>query len=553
MIRFFSINMTLHNICLRIFAGSLLVFLKTTSAVAVTGMEMRPNLSSSTNVVNNTINYERFTNRPKLVVTIVIDQFRADYLTRFEKQFLNASKSIGSGKLGGFRELIENGSYFPFSQYEVLQNMTCPGHAMILTGSNPAKTGISLNEYFDQKSKKLKYCVEDEKDGVSPRRLLTTTVGDELKNVSSDSKVFTVALKDRSAVGLGGHRANLALWFNSKNAKWETSTYYTNELPKWVQSENQRIEKLQAEKKIPKLEKKEWLSWSGGIDLSFDLLMQAIVNEKLGQRTSVNQPVRDLVAISLSTHDVLGHKFGPNAQEMEQITLHEDKVISKFLNDLNKIFPGLKDVVVVLTADHGVSPDSEYLKDKKIDSDRLDYLGIISRMNKNLDQAFGEQKEPWIISFQSFNFYLNHEKISERKLNLNEVLQVCKKSLLAENGVADVLVAEQILQNNIPVFLKPGLKEYFLTEFRNSFLPNQNGDLILVPKPFYYEAAENKATHMTAYNYDRMVPVVFYGGGIKKSVFINSAKVIDIAPTLSFMLGILPPPTSEGIVLPVYK
>lgn len=480
------------------------------------------------------IPYQKFTKRPKLVVTIVIDQFRADYLTRFEKQFLKAGHGKG-GSLAGFNELIERGAYFPFSEYEVLQNMTCPGHAMILTGSYPVKTGISLNEYFDQATQKQKYCVEDPKDGISPRALQTSTVGDELKNVSPKSKVFTMALKDRSAVALGGHRADMALWIDSKKGAWQTSSYYGSELPSWVMEENSKIQKDIQSGQIPKMSGKEWMTWTGGVDLAFSLLKKAIVSEKLGKRG-----VSDVVAMSISTHDALGHKYGPNSEEMEKITLHEDQQLSLFLNELNKLFPKLEDVVVVLTADHGVAPEAGYLSDKKIPSGRIDQLAAIKNINKKLDQAFGSMKEPWVVAVQSFNYYLNKTKIIERGLKTSEVAKVVKSSLLEETGIADVIIGSEELN-------------LFHSEFRNAFIPTQNGDVIIVPKPFYYETGDSRATHMTDYNYDKMVPIVFYGGAIKKSVFINSAKVVDIAPTLSFMLGTLPPATSQGKVLPVYN
>ena len=194
--------------------------------------------------------------KPKLIVVLIIDQFRADYLTRFKERFLPAQNKKGA--IGGFNYLISNGAYFPYAQYEILQAMTGPGHASLLTGSYPYQSGIPINDWYDSQSGKNMYCVEDEASpivglkensdlkkirGMSPKNLIGTTVGDELKNAGYPSKVISIALKDRAAILLGGHRADLALWFDPSSFQWVSSKYYLPEdhLPTWVTTLNEEI------------------------------------------------------------------------------------------------------------------------------------------------------------------------------------------------------------------------------------------------------------------------------------------------------------------------
>jgi hypothetical protein len=194
------------------------------------------------------IKLESFLSRPKLTLVLVIDQFRADYLTRFASRFLPSSGK--NGEVGGFKYLMSKGAYFPQAKYDVLENMTCPGHATILTGSYPYLSGIVLNEWYDRSLGRMIYCVDDgdsplvgsdlkgAESGVSPKNLVGTTVGDELKNSGRPSKIISIALKDRAAILLGGHRADLAVWLSS-NYRWVSSRYYVKdkELPRWIETQ----------------------------------------------------------------------------------------------------------------------------------------------------------------------------------------------------------------------------------------------------------------------------------------------------------------------------
>lgn len=483
-----------------------------------------------------------FSKRPKLVVMIVIDQFRADYLTRFQNQFLPAEKNQ---KLGGFKFLMDKSAYFPFAQYDVFQNMTCPGHAMISTGSRPYLNGIALNDYYDRQENKIVYCVDDDKDDVSPRRLNSTTFGDEIKNAGVKSKIFSLALKDRSAVMLGGHRADLALWMDYKNFQWRTSSFYAQDLPAWLKIFNQKIgamkndEVIFQDKKV-KLFSRQGLSIQYGIDQSFLLAEEIIKNEKLGQTSNL-----DVLALSLSTHDMLGHFLGPNASELEKLTLYEDQRLSQFLNTLKKQLGSLKDVEIVLTADHGVAPTVDYAQKAKFSSDKLDYLQLYKKINERLDEKFGSVKKSWIAASKTFHFYFDQSLLKEKKLNSSEVEIEAKKALEGLAGVHMVLLRSDLLKGVFP----PGeLGE----QVKRQFAPGISGDFIIVPKTFFMEKDDNTTTHMTGYSYDRTVPVIFFGAKFKPGVYSTPAKVIDIAPTLNFSLGVLPPASSEGQVLPIF-
>lgn len=343
--------------------------------------------------------------KSKLIVVLIIDQFRADYLTRFKERFLPAKNT--NGTLGGFNYLISNGAYFPYAQYDVLQSMTGPGHSTLLSGSYPYQSGIPLNDWYDSKLRENIYCVGDKDSpivgladnkgypGMSPKNFIGSTVGDELKNAGYPSKVISIALKDRAAILMGGHRADLSLWFDPKSFQWISSKYYLPDgnLPSWVTKLNEEVKikknptkvwsaKLQEtiksyfsttstypnDKKIigkigPNFNhgiaacSPEELSSPYGTELTAQAALRAIDFYELGKNKTP-----DLLAVSFSSHDYVGHAFGPNSKEIEDMTVSEDRVISTFLNALkNKIPGGLNEVVVVLSADHGVAPNSDWL------------------------------------------------------------------------------------------------------------------------------------------------------------------------------------------------
>ncbi len=497
--------------------------------------------------------------KPKLIVVLVIDQMRADYLSRFESRFQKPNSKVP----GGFKYLMSEGAYFPMAEYDVLQNITCPGHAMILTGAHPNMNGVILNDWYDKVARKSVYCAADEKDKISPRNLKTSTVGDELKNAGYKSKVIGIALKDRAAVMLGGHRADHALWFDDKSHQWVTSTYYSadNSVPAWVSKENELLLKqigteyvwqstdkptgLTEGSEIPFLKKSKigdakTLALPYGVDLTMNLATEAIKSLKLGKGSDP-----DLLAISLSSHDMLGHAFGPNSREMEELTVSEDRSLAKFFSFLQSQAL-LKNTLIVLTADHGIAPTKEYAINAKLDAGKFDYLEIFKKINSHLDKKYGRPKNnQWIASFLALNFYLDRATLAEKKLDLSEVETEIKKVLLEEPGVWYVVTSSEYRKGELP----PG---EIGQQLSRQYIVEQSGDLILIPRPFYMESADKATTHVTGFSYDRTVPLAIAGPGIQKGIYPKRAQILDIAPTLSFMLGIVPPATSHGQILDIF-
>jgi predicted AlkP superfamily pyrophosphatase or phosphodiesterase len=494
--------------------------------------------------------------KPQLLVVIVIDQLRSDYLTRFEKRFLPPGKY-------GFKYLMSEGAYFPHAEYNVLHSMTCSGHAMISTGAHPVMNGIIMNDWFDKNSNKKIYCADDEKYGLSPRNLKTTTFSDELKNAGYKSQVVGISLKDRSAIMLTGHRPDHVYWIDEKNFQWTTSTYYRPDksVPSWVNSQNETIKKLLGKeavwesnekttgltenadgpfKKTFKYGDKDSVAYPFGVHVTLDLAMTAVKELKLGKSGSP-----DVLAVSLSSHDILGHRFGPNAREMEEMIVEEDRALSKFLGFLNK--EGLLDKsLIVLTADHGVAPAVEYVKANKLDVEKINYLNLYKNLNAHLDRKFGKPKKEWIASHLTLNFYFDRSVLSDKKLSLEEVEKEAKKVLSKEPGVWFVFTSSEV-PNGLTI--PPELSAQALRQYESS----KSGDVVIIPVPFFFPDSSKGTTHLTGFNYDRSVPIIFSGKNIRSGIYPQQANVIDIAPTLSFIYGVLPPATSSGKILEIFE
>lgn len=481
--------------------------------------------------------FEQYKQRPKLVVVLVIDQFRADFLRRFQKTFM---KEKIKNEYGGFNYLMNNSAFFPDAEYEVLQSMTCPGHAMIMTGAYPRDSGIVLNEWYDKKLDKKVYCVADDKYKLSPNLLKATTLGDELKNVDKNSRVFTLALKDRSAIMLGGHRADLALWIDNEEMKWATSSFYTEKLPDWVNQENKRlISEYKITKENSKEAKKDFATYLG-VKVTTDLAIKALNEENLGKSDST-----DILAVSFSTHDMTGHTNGPDSLEIKVITHVEDRQISRLINAINLKLGGLNDVVFVLTGDHGIAPNVETAQANKFNSGKIDYDIVYKKVNEYLNNKFGATKGNWIQGHRSLHLYLNDGVIKSKSLILGDVENEVINALKGFPGIRFVVGSEDIKKGIFPI---GDVSE----QLKNQYIASISGDLIIIPEPFFMEQDDNCVTHITGYSYDRTVPLLISGKIIKNGVYAG-AKIVDLAPTLSHLLHILPPSNSSGKVLPIFK
>jgi predicted AlkP superfamily pyrophosphatase or phosphodiesterase len=482
-------------------------------------------------LITNAALYDQYKKRPKLIVLIVVDQLRADTFTRFEKKL----KPKGSAELpGGYQYLLSNGAYYPLAEYKLMQAMTCPGHAIISTGGYPSTIGIPLNQWYDSANSRVMGCVEDPKFKVSPFRLKTSTIGDELKVISPESKIVAMAMKDRSAVMLGGHKADHAFWFKDKG--WLTSEYYYKELPSWVTSENKKIFEGDLKNKS-KIEIEDAQNTPSAVGWTTSLAIEAMKAEKLGLDKAT-----DILAISYSSHDMAGHRYGSFSKEVEALTLAEDQEISKLLIAIKKQMGSLNEVVVVLTGDHGIPQTVEQATGNKLDAGRIDSLAFYKTVSESLNQKFGKPEAEWIKAGVSFNYYINPEAVKQRKISVQQAAEVVKIEAKKMKGVYDAFTGDDF-KNNLVIhpFLKTGIL--------NQYIPGQSGDVVVLLEPFYMNDGENVVNHLTAYSYDKFVPFVIMGPQFKAGVRSEAMEVIDIAPTLSFILGQLPPAKSSGRVL----
>lgn len=525
--------------------------------------------------------------RPKLILSLVIDQFRADSLMRHRARFLPARGT--NGEVGGFEYLLREGAYYPYAEYEYLQNMTGPGHATVLTGSYPYQNGVPLNFWFDPKTLQYQYCAEDTAFktvgaspksthvGTSPHNLRGTTVGDELKGAGYPSQVISIALKDRSAIFMGGHRADLALWWDGEVNHWVSSTFYLpdGKLPAFVEKLNDEIKRRWEGKsttwELPPaastghslkdpmalmehgnasnlggitfphtvaFDSRGFLATPEGVSLTVEATLKALDHYQLGRGKGT-----DLLAVSISSHDYLSHAFGPNSREMEEMTLREDKALSQLFNALQKKVPGgLDQVVITLTADHGGPANPDWLKANRVDAGRINEKQLQETLNKRLNDRFGKPSEgEWIPVARDFNFFFNHPAIQKKKLDLAAFEAIGVEVLSAEPGAAQV-----IKRTDLQAKRWPAGRFGRVTEL--TFFDGRTGDLNILPKPFY-QLNDDTVNHLTNYAYDRTVPLILAGFGIRKGVYAQTVKVVDLAPTLTFISGTMPPALSEGRVL----
>lgn len=507
--------------------------------------------------------------RPKLVVVLSIDQFRADYLYRFEKQYLPAYQD---GKIGGFRYLTEKGANFVNARYHHIPTHTGPGHSVIMSGSTPGIDGIVGNNWYNRASGKMVYCVQDDstkdiltgKPSMSPRNLRVSTVGDELKLATADRCTnISIALKDRAAILLAGHAPNSVVWFDRKSGGWTTSDYYVHDgnLPGWVQKVNARhlpdawkgkdwVQSLPAEayqnvmpsphSKAPAgfgdafphhLPEKNFYDLFTNTPMAneyvIDTAISAVEDLNMG-----NHDVPDVLTMNFSPNDYIGHMYGPHSPEAEEMCLGTDRAISKLLNVLNqKVSGGLKNVLFVLTADHGVEAVPEDYVNRGIPGARLG-----EEWEKSLHEKLAAKLgvDP-IANIDDGMVWFDRTKLTG---NLSAAQNALAQILRADPNVylAVPSVNVQGMANNDPVFLA----------IRRNYDPERSADVYFALHPGIYQGGGFGTSHGTAWAYDTTVPLIFAGPGILPGRHLETAGPEDIAATLSVLLGIVPPSGSIG-------
>lgn len=488
--------------------------------------------------------------KPKLVLVITVDQFRYDYLTRFQSSY-NA----------GLARLWKQGAVFTDAHYEHFPTVTAIGHAAILSGATPSVAGIVGNEWYDRELQKQVTSVEDpahklvgaEGVGASPRNLMVSTIGDELKMSGKGApKVIGISIKDRSAILPVGRMADSALWFHNGTGNFVSSTYYGTQLPSWASgfNESREADKFTGaawspiddpngepfEAMEPKPGAKYWSAMQRtpfGNELLWMLASRAIEAEKLGQRDAT-----DLLSISFSSNDYVGHDHGPDSPRVRDISIRTDRILGQ-LFDFIAARVGMENVLVVLTADHGVAPLPEKMQERKIPAGRLPPETVRARVQARLAELYGEGT--WLLGYSGPAPFLNYALIAAKKLDPVEVRLRAAEAVRAMPHIFRVYTHDQLATGRL-------LDDQVDRRVRNGFYAARSSDLFIVPQPYW--VFETKGTsHGTPFHYDSHVPVIFMGPGIRPGKYARRAAVNDIAPTLAALLEIEAPSGSAGRVL----
>ena len=479
--------------------------------------------------------------KPKLVLAIAVDQFRYDYLLRFRAEYKQ-----------GLDRLLTRGAVFTNAYYQHFPTVTAIGHSTFMSGAMPSISGIVGNDWFDRETGKPVTSVSDEavkilggagEGGASPHRLLVSTVGDELKiSDGGRARVIGISMKDRSAILPVGHMADAAFWFDHKTGSFISSTYYFKELPAWASDFN-------AGHRADHYKGAHWMS--GHFEQTGEKLYNAVYDspygnelleafaeraveaEKLGQRG-----VTDLLAISFSSNDAVGHALGPDSPEVHDISVRTDQVLGMLFQFLDAKV-GMANVLVVMTADHGVSPVPEVNQARRMPGGRMPPRIVRDTVQAALAKKYGEGN--WISSPSEHSLYLNLELIHEKKLDRAEVNQAAADAAMGIPHVARVFTREQLMHGAV-------LEDQISRRVMNGFYERRGADVYLLLEPYWMFSAHG-TTHGTTYSYDAHVPVIFMGPGIQAGRFDETIAVNDIAPTLATLLGIETPSGSVGRVL----
>ena len=510
--------------------------------------------------------------RPKLVVGIVVDQMRYDYLTRFESKFGD----------GGFKRMMSEGFNCKNHHFNYVPTYTGPGHASIYTGTTPKYHGIVGNNFYDKDTKNMVYCAGDDNVNsvgttddagkMSPHRMQTTTFGDENRLFTQmRGKTIGVSLKDRGAILPAGHTANAAYWFHGRDeGSWVSSSFYMNELPQWVKDFNTSET---AESYL-----KDWNTYydiktytESGVDentfeggfkgkdkatfpydlkalskdnrgfdilkatpygnsLTADFAMAAIKAENLGV-----DDITDVLAVSFSATDYVGHNFGVNSKEIEDTYIRLDKDLERFFEYLDATV-GKGEYTVFLTSDHGAVDVPSYLASVKIPAGYVDNNDRKEKFNTFLKTTYGTKAI--VENISNNQIFLNRAKVKELGLNLIDVQNAIAMEQLGYKNVTKVYTATTMSSTSFST----GIEELL----QNGFNQKRSGDVILVNDAAFISYGRTGSTHGSGLNYDTHVPLLFFGKGIKHGETFDKTVIPDIAPTISALLGISFPNGATG-------
>jgi len=514
--------------------------------------------------------------KSKLVIGIVIDQMRYDYLTRFADRY---------GK-DGFNRILKNGFSLENAHYNMIPTYTAVGHASIYAGTSPSNHGIISNNWYDKVLKKSIYCVDDANyktignEGIvgqkSPHRLYTTTVADQLQLAQNmQGKTIGISIKDRAAILPVGHTANAAYWYDAGNKnQWITSSFYMEELPDWVKEFNSNNkadaylnetwetlydletytqsradnniyennlngqEKPIFPKDLKKLrEQNDNFSLiktiPAGNTYTLDFIKAAIKGEQLGK-----SEFTDFLAVSFSSTDYVGHRYGVASVETEDTYLRLDKDLAHFFNFLDTEV-GKENYTLFLTADHAAVHVPSYLQSLKIPAHYLSTKKL-KKFLSDITQKYFNSKE-LIENISNYQIFLDQEKIEALGFNKNTVAQRLADEVLSFDKIYKAVTARTLQTTNFT--------EGIMHALQQGYNPKFSGDVLMIPYPATLNYSRKGTSHGSGYSYDTHVPLIFYGNGIKKGVSKKIYKIIDIAPTISNLLKIEAPNGTSGNII----
>ncbi|HET8754087.1 MAG TPA: alkaline phosphatase PafA [Salinimicrobium sp.] len=520
---------------------------------------------------NSGNNYKLHTS-PKLVVGIVVDQMRYDYITRFWEKF---------GE-DGFKKLVEEGFNCKNNHFNYIPTYTGPGHASVYTGATPETHGIISNNWYNKFEKQDVYCAGDPKvepvgtsssaGKMSPHRMITTTVTDANRlHTQLRGKTIGVALKDRGSILPAGHTANAAYWFHGKDeGVWISSSYYMEKLPKWVEDFNKSNKAESYLKTWDTYNDIETYVESGndinifeggfrgketagfpydlkalqkqnggfdilkatpfGNDLTTDFAIAAIVGESLGQ-----DEITDFLTLSYSSTDYVGHNFGVNSKEVEDTYIRLDQDIARILAFLDEEV-GKGNFTIFLTADHGGGHVPAYLSSLKVPAGYFDYKKFRTELENFVSQKFGA--ENLFLDISNDQIFFDYETLAENEIDAEELEDAIAQFSLQYDNIYKVFTRSQLEATNYTKGISSLVD--------NGFNQKRSGDVVFVLEPSVISYSRTGSTHGSGENYDTHVPLIFYGAGIKKGSTVEETHITDIAPTISALLGISFPNGATG-------
>jgi predicted AlkP superfamily pyrophosphatase or phosphodiesterase len=525
--------------------------------------------------------------RPRLVLLIAVDQFRYDYLERFGDLF----------GAGGLRRLLRDGASWAECNYDHVPTETAPGHATMMTGAWPSETGIIANLWFDRAEGKSVENVRDDsvrllgggagEAASSPRNLLASTLGDQLKMATGGrARVVGVSSKNRAAILPAGRMADAAYWYSTLTGAFVSSTYYFDRLPDWAAGFNaaRPADKLfgaKWERLLPAAEYerragRDDAPWEkaadnssyvfphvmdGGLkgpgpafygaldyspysnDLVLSFAEAALINEKLGADEET-----DVLTVSFSANDIVGHRYGPYSHEAMDITLRVDRQIARLLEVVDARV-GLSNTVVAFTADHGVAPSPEQAVEMGLPGGRVNPADILTAVRNRLRARYGKPGDKdttadYVQTFSNYQIYFNRAALERDGVGAEEAERVAGEALLTVPGVARYFTRTQLLAGAVSP------SDALARRVLHGYNQKRSGDVVVIQEAYkYISSAAGGATHGTPYAYDTHVPLVIMGGGVAPGRYLNPSTPADIAPTLARILNVEPPSNAVGRVL----